>query len=93
MRAGDDLPTEVHLIELDIDGDDTNGIDIRPEVAALFDGVTADVDQASARFEADGAILGLLDQANAESLFSSDRALVPRADALRALYRGIGLCP
>ena len=83
----------VLLQTLDTDGDDTNGIDIRPEVAALFEELTLDVDQASASFEADGAILGLLDRANAESLFSSDRALVPRADALRALYRGIGLCP
>ena len=83
----------VLLQTLDTDGDDTNGIDIRPEVAALFEGLNLDVDQASASFEADGAILGLLEQANAGSLFSSDRALVPRADALRALYRGIGLCP
>lgn len=83
----------VLLQTLDIDGDDTNGIEIRPEVAALFERLTLDVDQASASFEADGAILGLLDQANAENLFSGDRALVPRADALRALYRGIGLCP
>lgn len=83
----------VLLQTLDADGDDTNGIEIRPEVAALFEGLTLDVDRASASFEADGALLGLLDQANAESLFSSDRALVPRADALRALYRGIGLCP
>ena len=83
----------VLLQTLDTDGDETNGIDIRPEVAALFEGSTLNVDQASASFEADGAILGLLAQANAESLFSSDRALVPRVDALRALYRGIGLCP
>ena len=83
----------VLLQTLDTDGDDTNGIDIRPDVAALFEGLTLDVDQASASFEADGAILGLLDQANAEALFPSERALVPREDALRALYRAIGLCP
>jgi para-nitrobenzyl esterase len=83
----------VLLQTLDTDGDDTNGIEIRPEVAALFEGLTLGVDQASASFEADGALLGLLDQANTQGLFSSDRALVQRADALRALYQGIGLCP
>ena len=83
----------VLLQTLDTDGDDTNGIEIRPEVTALFEGLTLDVDQASASFEVDGSLLGPLDQANAESLFSGDRALVSRADALRALYRGIGLCP
>jgi len=83
----------VLLQTLDTDGDDTNGIEIRPEVAALFEGITLDVDQASASFEGEASLLSLLDQANAEGLFSSDHELVPRADALRALYRGVGLCP
>jgi len=83
----------VLLQTLDTDGDEANGIEIRPEVTALFESLTLDVDQASASFEADGALLDLLDQANAESLFSSDRTPVQRVVALKALYRGIGLCP
>ena len=46
----------VLLQTLDADGDDTNGIDIRPEVAALFEGLTLDVDQASASFEATSSL-------------------------------------
>lgn len=81
------------LQTLDADGDDTNGIEIRSEVAALFEGLTIEVDQPSTAFQTNGALLNLLEEANNQSLFSGDRTLVPREDALRALYTGIGLCP
>jgi hypothetical protein len=80
------------LQTLDTDGDDTNGIEIRSEVAALFEGLNLEVDQPSATFQGDAELQAFLDEANDGSLFSDNRTLVQREDALRALYVGIGLC-
>ena len=76
------------LQTLDTDGDDTNGIDIGAEVAALFEGANLDIDQPGARFQEDTGLQTLVDDA-----FSGDRTLVEIEDALRALYVGLGLCP
>jgi hypothetical protein len=76
------------LQTLDTDGDDTNGIDIGAEVAALFEGANLDIDQPGARFQEDPGLQTLVDDA-----FSGDRTLVEIEDALRALYVGLGLCP
>ena len=78
---------------LDTDGDHTDGIEIRSEVAALFEGSSVDLDQSRTAFQADAEILGLLAEANNLDLFSETRTLVQPEDALRALYLGLGLCP
>ena len=76
-----------------VDGDPTAGIEISPDVAALFEGVTINVDQAWEDFQSDTDLLDVLDAANSASLFPDTRTLREREDALRALYEGIGLCP
>ena len=81
------------LQTLDTDGDDSNGIDIRAEVAALFEGANLDIDQPGERFREDTGLQTLVDEANARHLFSGDRTLVEIEKALRALYVGLGLCP
>ena len=78
---------------LDTNGDHTDGIEIRSEVAALFEGSGVDVDQSRTGFQADAEILALLEAANSLDLFSETRTLVQPEDALRALYVGLGLCP
>lgn len=83
----------VLLQTFDGDGDPTAEIEISGDVAALFDGVSIDVDQAWEDFQADTALLGVLQAANDGGLFSDTRTLREREDALRALYQGIGLCP
>jgi hypothetical protein len=80
------------LQTLDADGNPANGIEIRSEVAALFEGANVEIDQPSTAFQGDTELRALLDDANERGLFSGDRTLVQREDALRALYVGIGLC-
>jgi hypothetical protein len=77
---------------LDTDGDHTDGIEIRSEVAALFEGSSVDLDQPRTDFQADTQLRAVLEEANSRSLFSENRTLVQPDDALRALYRGLGLC-
>jgi hypothetical protein len=78
---------------LDTDGDPTGTIDISPDVAALFENVSIDFDQPWETFRADADLQDLLVAANDRELFPAVRELRERADALRALYQGIGLCP
>ena len=78
------------LQTLDTDGDPVGTIDIRPEVAALFENVTINFDQPSEDFRTD--LQGVLDAANSGNLFAETRTLRDRVAALVALYRGIGLC-
>ena len=78
---------------LDTNGDHTDGIEIRSQVAALFEGSSVDLDQPRTAFQADAEILALLEEANSLGLFSETRTLVQPEDALRALYLGLGLCP
>jgi hypothetical protein len=82
----------VLLQTLDTDGDPAAGIEIRPEVAALFDDSTINIDQPSTTFLEDAELQAALDEANAGNLFEEVRTLVQREAALRALYLGIGLC-
>jgi len=82
----------VLLQTFDTDGEPSNGIEISSDVAALFDGVSISFDQAWDDFEADSDLQGVLGEANSQGLFSDTRALVPREEALRALYQGLGLC-
>ena len=81
------------LQTLDTDGDPTGTIDISPDVAALFENVSIDFDQPWETFREDTALQDLLVAANDGDLFPAVRELRERADALRALYQGIGLCP
>ena len=83
------------LQTLDTDGDPAGTIDIRPEVAALFENVTIDFDQPWEDFRSDPDLQGVLDAANDGNLFAGTetRTLRDRVAALRALYQGIGLCP
>jgi hypothetical protein len=83
----------VLLQTMDTDGDHTTGIDISPGVAALFEGVSIDFDQAWAAFQNDTDLLGVLEAANTQTLFPDARELRSREEALGALYEGIGLCP
>ena len=81
------------LQTLDTDGDPAGTIDIRPEVAALFENVTIDFDQPWEDFRNDPDLQGVLDAANNGDLISETRTLRERVAALVALYQGIGLCP
>ena len=83
----------VLLQTLDTDGDAAGTIDIRPEVAALFENVTIEFDQPWEDFRNDSALRDVLDAANNANLFPETRTLRERVAALVALYRGIGLCP
>ena len=82
----------VLLQTFDTDGDPTAGIEISSGVAALFEGVTINVDQAWEDFQSDADLDSVLQAANGASLFPDTRALRTREEALRALYQGIGLC-
>jgi para-nitrobenzyl esterase len=82
----------VLLQTLDTDGDAAAGIEISPEVAAMFEDASIDLNQASTAFREDAALQAALEAANDDNLFPEVRSLVEREVALRALYRGIGLC-
>ena len=80
----------VLLQTMDTDGDPSNGIYISPEVAALFEGVSVDVDQTWEAFQEDTDLLGVLEAANNDNLLGEEaRSLVAREDALRALYADV----
>jgi hypothetical protein len=82
----------VLLQTLDTNGDDTDGIEISSEVAALFEGSGFELDQPRTTFQSDSELQAVLDEAKSRALLSEDRTLVSPEDALRALYLGIGLC-
>jgi para-nitrobenzyl esterase len=81
------------LQTLDADGDPENGIEIPPEVAELFQGSSISLDQDQSTFTTDPGLQDALDEANARSQFPEERTAVEPEQALKALYRGIGLCP
>jgi hypothetical protein len=81
----------VLLQTMDTDGDPANNIDITGEIAALFDELSSvEVDQAWEAFQPDLQVV--LDEANNRNLFSEERAMRTREEALNALYEGIGVC-
>ena len=82
----------VLLQTLDTDGDAAAGIEISPEVAALFDDSNIDLDQPWTTFIDNAELKAALEEANNGDLFEDVRTLVQREVALRALYLGIGLC-
>ncbi len=81
------------LQTLDADGDPAGTIDIDPDVAALFENVTIEIDQPWEDFQNDSVLQGVLEAANNANLFPETRTLRDRVAALRALYQSIGLCP
>jgi hypothetical protein len=80
----------VLLQTFDTDGDPTEGIEISADVAALFDGVTLEFDQLWEDFQQD--LQSVLDEAKSAGALPDAREIREREEALRALYRGIGLC-
>jgi hypothetical protein len=56
----------------------------------LFDGVRIEIDQLWETFQTD--LQAVLDDATSAEVLPSDRTIVEREDALKALYLGIGLC-
>ena len=80
----------VLLQTMDTDGDPANNIDISAEVAALFENVSIERDQPWEAFQTDLQVV--LDEANIQNLFSEERAMRTREEALSALYEGIGIC-
>jgi hypothetical protein len=102
LPADDDPFRIVHnlavlLQTMDTDGDPTAGIEISAEVAALFNDVNINVDQPWSTFDMDAGLLGVLEMANQQGLFTDlddgDRAIRTSGEALSALYEGIGICP
>ncbi len=83
----------VLLQTFDTDGDPSKGIEISADTAALFEGVSIDVDQARTDFQNDADLLGVLEEANNQNHVAETRTLRSREDAWRALCEGIGLCP
>ncbi len=82
----------VLLQTFDTDGDPSEGIEISADTAALFEGVSIDVDQAWEDFSTDTDLLAVLESANDANHFPETRTLREREEALAALYQGIGLC-
>ena len=83
----------VLLQSLDADENLTNGIDISPDVAGLFDGVDIDLSQAWEAFQANTELQAVLDEAKSRDLLPNTRVVRDRVEALRELYQGTGLCP
>ena len=83
----------VLLQSFDTDGDPSEGIEISPETAALFEGININVDQPWEDFQADTTLGAVLAEFNDANEFAETRTLREREDALAALYEGIGLCP
>ncbi len=83
----------VLLQTLDADGDPENGIDISADVEALFAGVELDLAQDPEQFREDAKLLALLASAGDGNILPAGRTPRDRREALRALYRGIALCP
>ena len=84
----------VLLQSLDTDGDPTNGIDISPDVAALFTSeMNIDLTQTWEAFQANADLQTVLEEAGSLDPVPTTRVLRDRIDALQALYQGTGLCP
>ena len=81
------------LQTFDHDGDPTNGIEITPEVATLFDGVSVRFDLRRSEFRRHPPFRNALNAANEQGLLSNHR--VPRNDflAMQRLYVGIAVDP
>ncbi|MBW1758434.1 MAG: hypothetical protein JRJ80_20010, partial [Deltaproteobacteria bacterium] len=79
------------LQTLDLDATPDNGIEISEEVAALFEGVEVDLDRDPERFRNDHDFRRILNEANAQSLFSTHRAIADLVGVMEHLYGTLGL--
>ncbi len=81
----------VLLQTLDRDGDPENGIEILPEVAALFEGVSLNMAQPWNTFRESFALRHALGQANTQDFFSEPHGIANPAPALQSLYAYLGI--
>ncbi|MEZ5572723.1 MAG: hypothetical protein R3E64_11940 [Halioglobus sp.] len=75
------------LQSLDQDGNPDNGVEINPEVVALFADVNLDVGQHWKTFRNQYKLRHALEQANELSLFSDNHDVANPAEAVQTLYR------
>ena len=93
----DDHPFEavisaaVLLQSLDRDGDPANGIEVTPEVAALFDGVSLDLNRPWREIPNQFWLNHAIAQANGRGFFSVVHGVVNPARALQQLYTTLGI--
>ena len=85
------ISTAVLLQSLDRDGDPANGIEITPEVAALFDGVSLDLNRPWREIPNQFWLNHAMAQANARGFFSAVHGMVNPARALQQLYMTLGI--
>ena len=83
----------VLLQTLDQDGDPANGIDISPEVAGLFSGVSIDFYQGPQQFRKDVSFRTVLNRANAENAFPAHRRVRDWGLAMNHLYASLAAEP
>lgn len=81
------------LQTFDYDGDPTNGIEITPEVAALFDGVEVDLDRDIFDFMRERTYRSILNRANEEVLLDGYRAPRGGIAVMEHLYAELDLSP
>ena len=79
------------LQSLDQDGNPDNGIEIDPDVVALFAGVNLDVSQYWKTFRNQYDLRHALEQANEQSLFSGPHGVANPAAAVQHLYQSLDL--
>ena len=79
----------VFLQSLDADADPTNGIEIRSEVAALFNGVNLNLNQEWQTFLNEPALRHAIWRANNEHRFSKAHRIVNPAPAPKNLYQSL----
>jgi YD repeat-containing protein len=83
----------VFLQSLDYDADPENGIEIRPDVAALFQGVSLEMSQHWRAIQTEPRLRHALAQANSEQRFSEAHGIVKPAVALEHLYAALEISP
>jgi hypothetical protein len=81
------------LQTLDFDGDPSNGFEITPEVASLFDGVEVDLSRDLFDFTRERTFRTLLNRANDEGLLATYRAPRGRIAVMEHLYAELGIAP
>ena len=85
------ISTAVLLQSLDRDGDLANGIEVTPEVAALFDGVSLDLSRPWVEIPNQFWLNHAIAQANVRGFFSGVHGVVNPARALQQLYTTLGI--
>ena len=81
------------LQSLDRDADPENGIEITPDVAALFQGVSLELSQHWETFREEFTLRHALGQANTQNLFSEAHGIANPAPSLQHLYQALEIDP